>query len=249
MEKIRLQKYFTDCGVMSRRAAEKEIADGNVLVNGRRAALGDKVAPGSDKVVWNGRGIVYHAGERKTVVALNKPRGYICTAKDEKGRRQVTELVEDAGIRLYPVGRLDMASEGLLLLTDDGELANLLTHPRHHVPKVYRVSVKGVVDDKTLALLRSPMVIDGTKIAPVTVEVLEMTDGGAKLEMTLCEGRNRQIRKMCEQAHLDVARLRRIRIGTISVNGIAPGKWRVLRDDEVASIRRMAKGQDIYSEE
>lgn len=249
MEKIRLQKYFTDCGIMSRRAAEKEIADGNVLVNGRRAALGDKVTPGSDKVVWNGRGIVYHAGERKTVVALNKPRGYVCTAKDEKGRRQVTELVEDAGIRLYPVGRLDMASEGLLLLTDDGELANLLTHPRHHVPKVYRVSVKGTVDDKTLALLRSPMVIDGTQIAPVTVEVLEMTDGGAKLEMTLCEGRNRQIRKMCEQAHLDVARLRRIRIGTVSVNGIAPGKWRVLRDDEVASLRRMAKGQDIYSEE
>lgn len=249
MEKIRLQKYFTDCGVMSRRAAEKEIADGNVLVNGRRASLGDKVTPGSDKVVWNGRGIVYHAGERKTVVALNKPRGYVCTAKDEKGRRQVTELVEDAGIRLYPVGRLDMASEGLLLLTDDGELANLLTHPRHHVPKVYRVSVKGIVDDRVLALLRSPMVIDGTQIAPVTVEVLEMTDGGAKLEMTLCEGRNRQIRKMCEQAHLDVARLRRIRIGTVSVNGIAPGKWRVLRDDEVASLRRMAKGQDIYSEE
>lgn len=249
MEKIRLQKYFTDCGVMSRRAAEKEIADGNVLVNGRRASLGDKVTPDSDKVVWNGRGIVYHAGERKTVVALNKPRGYVCTAKDEKGRRQVTELVEDAGIRLYPVGRLDMASEGLLLLTDDGELANLLTHPRHHVPKVYRVSVKGIVDDRVLALLRSPMVIDGTQIAPVTVEVLEMTDGGAKLEMTLCEGRNRQIRKMCEQAHLDVARLRRIRIGTVSVNGIAPGKWRVLRDDEVASLRRMAKGQDIYSEE
>lgn len=241
MEKIRLQKYFTDCGVMSRRAAEREIAEGHVAVNGRKAAIGDKVMPGVDKVAWNGRGIVYHSNERKTVVALNKPRGYVCTAKDEKGRRQVTELVADAEIRLYPIGRLDMASEGLLLLTDDGELANLLTHPRHHVPKVYRVSVRGTVDDRTLALLRSAMVIDGTPIRPVTVEVLEVNNGSAKLEMTLCEGRNRQIRKMCEQAHLEVSRLKRIRIGTVSVNGIAPGKWRVLRDDEVASLRRMAK--------
>lgn len=246
MEKIRLQKYFTDCGIMSRRAAEKEIAEGRVTVNGKRAVIGDKVTPGSDRVVWNGRGIIYHANERKTVIALNKPRGYVCTAKDEKGRKQVTELVSDAGIRLYPIGRLDMASEGLLLLTDDGELANLLTHPRHHVPKVYRVSVKGIVDDRTLAILRSPMVIDGTPIRPVTVELVDSTADGARLDMTLCEGRNRQIRKMCEQAHLEVTRLRRVRIGSITVNGIAPGKWRVLQDHEVASLRRLAKMKEDH---
>lgn len=249
MEKIRLQKYFTDCGVLSRRAAEAEIAAGHVTVNGRPASVGDKVLPGTDHVVWNGRGIVWRKNEKKTVIALNKPRGYVCTAKDEKGRKQVTELVEDAGIRLYPIGRLDMASEGLLLMTDDGELANLLMHPRHHVEKVYRVSVRGKIDDAVLALLRSPLEIDGTRILPVIVEPLEIGEDSAQLEMTLYEGRNRQIRKMCEIAHLEVARLRRVRIGCISVNGIAPGKWRVLRDDEVAALRRMAKAAADAEEE
>lgn len=249
MEKIRLQKYFTDCGVLSRRAAEAEIAAGHVTVNGHPARVGDKVLPGSDHVVWNGRGVVWHQNEKKTVVALNKPRGYVCTAKDEKGRKQVTELVADAGIRLYPIGRLDMASEGLLLMTDDGELANLLMHPRHHVEKVYRVSVRGKVDDGVLALLRSPMEVDGTKIQPVLVDPLELGEESALLEMTLFEGRNRQIRKMCEIAHLEVARLRRVRIGCVSVNGIAPGKWRVLRDDEVAALRRAARASDADVED
>lgn len=248
MEKIRLQKYFTDCGVMSRRAAEAEIAAGHVTVNGHPAQIGDKVLPGTDHVVWNGRGIVFHKNDKKTVIALNKPRGYVCTAKDEKGRRQVTKLVEDAGIRLYPIGRLDMASEGLLLMTDDGELANLLMHPRHHVEKVYRVSVRGKVTDETLALLRSPLEIDGAKILPVTVDPIEIGEDAAQLEMTLYEGRNRQIRKMCEIAHLEVARLRRVRIGCVSVNGIAPGHWRVLRDDEVATLKRMAKSAPIETE-
>lgn len=249
MEKIRLQKYFTDCGVLSRRAAEAEIAAGHVTVNGHPARVGDKVLPGSDHVVWNGRGVVWHQNEKKTVVALNKPRGYVCTAKDEKGRKQVTELVADAGIRLYPIGRLDMASEGLLLMTDDGELANLLMHPRHHVEKVYRVSVRGKVDDGVLALLRSPMEVDGTKIQPVLVDPLELGEESALLEMTLFEGRNRQIRKMCEIAHLEVARLRRVRIGCVSVNGIAPGKWRVLRDDEVAALRRAARASNADVED
>ena len=143
MEKIRLQKYFTDCGVLSRRAAEREIEAGRVKLNGQIAKIGDKVMPGVDKVVWNGRGIVFKDRVAKRVIALNKPRGYVCTASDEKGRKVVTELVEDAGGRLYPIGRLDMQSEGLLLLTDDGEFANLMMHPKHHIPKEYKVSVKG----------------------------------------------------------------------------------------------------------
>lgn len=244
MEKIRLQKYFTDCGILSRRAAEDEIKAGRVKVNGNVAKLGDKIEPGKDKVVWNGRGIVMKRGEAKTVIALNKPRGYVCTMSDEKGRKQVTDLVADAGKRLYPIGRLDMASEGLLLLTDDGELANLLMHPRHHVPKLYRVSVSGTVDEKTLELLRSPLVIDGSAIKPVEVALIDSNEKGARLEMLLCEGRNRQIRKMCRIAGLEVTRLRRTNIGGISINGIAPGSWRKLRDDEVASLRRLAKAKE-----
>ena len=240
MEKIRLQKYFSDCGVISRRAAETEIAAGHVKVNGEIASLGDKVEPGVDKVVWNGRGISPRS-KTYTVVAVNKPRGYVCTARDEQDRRQVTDLVKDLGIRLYPVGRLDMASEGIILLTDDGEFANLMMHPRHHVPKIYRVSVKGNLTEQRLALLRSAMEIDGTPIQPVEVAVLEQNGDSARLEMCLYEGRNRQIRKMCEQAHLEVSRLKRIRIGGISVNGIVPGTYRKLSEQEIADLRRWAR--------
>ncbi|MBO5702739.1 MAG: rRNA pseudouridine synthase [Clostridia bacterium] len=241
MEKIRLQKYFTDCGVLSRRAAEREIEAGHVKLNGKIAQIGDKVTPGVDKVVWNGRGIVFKDRVAKRVIALNKPRGYVCTASDEKGRKVVTELVEDAGGRLYPIGRLDMQSEGLLLMTDDGEFANLMMHPKHHIPKEYKVSVKGNVDEKALTILRSALVIDGYKITPAEVEIIDTQKDGARLSFVIFEGRNRQIRKMCEAAGLTVTRLRRIKIGPISVNGIAPGTWRKLRDDEVAWLRRMAK--------
>ncbi len=249
MEKIRLQKYFTDCGVLSRRAAEKEIAAGNVKLNGRIAQVGDKVAPGVDKVVWNGRGIVFKQNVAKRVIALHKPRGYVCTASDEKGRKMVTELVEDAGGRLYPIGRLDMQSEGLLLMTDDGEFANLMMHPRHHIPKEYKVSVKGKVDERALEILRSALVIDGYKITPAEVDVIDTTEGATRLNFVIFEGRNRQIRKMCEQAGLTVSRLRRVKIGPISLAGIAPGTWRKLRDEEVAWLRRMAKLKPEITEE
>jgi 23S rRNA pseudouridine2605 synthase len=244
MEKIRLQKYFSDCGIMSRRAAEAEITAGRVKVNGAVAGLGDKVEPGVDKVVWNGRGIVFKANAGKTVLAVNKPRGYVCTADDEKGRKKVTDLVAGLGLRLYPVGRLDMASEGLILLTDDGELTNLLTHPGHRIPKVYRVSVRGELGQTALGILRSPLELDGSPIEPVEVTVLDPGSAGrsARLEMVLYEGRNRQIRRMCEAAGLEVTRLRRVRIGCVSVNGIAPGSYRRLGDDEIAALRRMARG-------
>lgn len=229
---------------MSRRAAEKEIAEGRVKVNGKIAGIGDSVEPGRDRVVWNGTGIV-PKNQTKTVVALNKPRGYVCTSKDEKGRKQVTELVSDLGKRLYPVGRLDMASEGLLLMTDDGDLANLLTHPGHAVAKIYRVSVRGIPDEKQLEVLSSPLLLEGETdpIEPVEVFVVD-TDrqkNSARLEMTLYEGRNRQIRKMCAAAGLEVTRLRRIRIGNISVNGIAPGTYRVLTQRETDRLRSLAK--------
>ena len=242
MEKIKLQKYFSECGVLSRRAAEEEIAAGSVTVNGRKASPGDRVEPGVDRVVWRGRGIVWRERHR-TVAAVNKPRGYVCTAKDEKGRRQVTDLTAELGKRLYPVGRLDMASEGLIFLTDDGDFANLMTGAAHGVPKVYRVSVRGNVDEKTLALLRSPMMLEGESRPTEPAEVYRVDRHGdiTRLDITIREGRNRQIRRMCEAAELEVARLKRIMIGFVSVNGIAPGRYRLLDDGEVADLKRLAR--------
>lgn len=248
-EKVRLQKYIADCGLMSRRAAEAEIEAGHVKVNGVVATIGTKIVPGKDKVAVNGRG-VNPRSDVSTVVALNKPRGYVCTASDEKDRKTVTELVSDLGLRLYPVGRLDMASEGLILLTDDGEFANLMMHPRHHIPKIYRVSVKGIVDERRLEILKSSIEIDGRQTVPANVAVLEHTKDGAKLEFILFEGRNRQIRRLCEAAGLSVSRLRRTHIGGLSVNGIAPGHYRKLSEKEIADLKGWAKnGMEIENDE
>lgn len=242
MEKIRIQNYFSDCGVLSRRAAEAEIEAGNVTVNGRPVKIGDKIDPAADVVAWKGQRIggSKTARERK-YIALYKPRGYVCTMNDEKGRRQVTELVSEAGSRVYPVGRLDMASEGLLLLTDDGEFTNLMTHPRNHVPKIYHVRVRGEITEDVLELLSSPLTIDGKKIRPVKVSVLELYPDGATLEMTLMEGRNRQIRKMCDIARIDVVRLKRTAIGNLTLHGLKCGQWRYLDAHEVEELRRTAK--------
>ncbi len=234
MEKIKLQKYFTDCGVLSRRAAEKEITDGKVKVNGAVAELGMRIDPDTDTVEYNGRTLKPRGAERFCVM-LNKPAGYVTTLSDEKGRRTVTELVSDAGARLYPVGRLDMNSDGLLLLTNDGELTNRLTHPRHEIPKIYRVTVKGEVSEDTLAILTSPLVIDGYKIRPVKVELISQSkeNGSSCLIMELYEGRNRQIRKMCAAADLKVARLTRIAYGELELGSLPSGKWRRLTDREL----------------
>jgi 23S rRNA pseudouridine2605 synthase len=161
MEKIRLQKYFTDCGVLSRRAAEEEIKKGKVKVNGETAEVGMKIDPDTDLVEYKGKVINSAQKTHYTYVMLNKPRGYLSSVSDDRGRKCVTELVADAGVRLYPVGRLDLDSEGLLLMTDDGELTNKLTHPRHEIPKIYHVRVKGKVSAEQVKELSKPMVIDG----------------------------------------------------------------------------------------
>ena len=236
MEKIRLQKFFTDAGIMSRRAAEKEIADGRVQVNGITAQVGDKVDPELDTVEYKGKVIPYRVSEF-TYIMLNKPVGCVTTADDEKGRKNVVELVSSLGKRVYPVGRLDMNSDGLLLLTDDGELANKLTHPRHNIPKIYRVYVTKIPTDEQLAILRSPLVLDGYRIQPVKTEVIA-TGEGALLEMTLFEGRNRQIRRMCEAAGLRIAKLSRIAIGELRLGNLHAGKWRHLTEDEVEYLKK-----------
>ena len=235
MEKIRLQKFFTDCGVLSRRAAEAEIAAGNVKVNGHTAGIGDKVDPSADLVVWNDKPITL-SEKKHSYIALNKPRGYLTTLSDPQGRKCVTELLSGHKGRVYPVGRLDYISEGLLLLTDDGELANRLTHPKHHLPKVYRVKVAGQVTDEQFSALTSEMELDGYTILPVEATVISSDDTGTLMKMTLREGRNRQIRKMCQKVGLTVKRLCRVSIGNVKLEGLPVGKWRYLTDREIAYL-------------
>ena len=237
MEKIRLQKYFTDCGVLSRRAAEKEIEEGRVKVNGHPATLGTKIDPAVDRVTWCDRPVLPTETEHH-YIALNKPRGYITAMTDPHGRKCVTELLDGHRGRVYPIGRLDYVSEGLLLLTDDGALANRLTHPRHHLPKIYRVKVSGKVTDEKYEILTSEMELDGYTIAPVAVDVVSEDETGTVLKMTLNEGRNRQIRKMCEKVGLTVKRLCRVSIGSIKLDGLPVGKWRYLTEKEVEELYR-----------
>lgn len=241
MEKIRLQKFISDSGIMSRRAAEAEIESGNVAVNGHVAALGTKVDPASDTVTLRGRRIAY-ARREHTYIMMNKPRGYLSSTTDDRGRKCVTDLLTGVAARVYPVGRLDLISEGMLLLTDDGELKNRLTHPSHSVPKVYRVKVGGSVSPEQYEILTSPLTIDGYKIKPVQVTVTSEDESGTVLKMTLREGRNRQIRKMCEQAGLTVRRLSRVSIGDLRLDGLPSGKWRYLDEREVEYLYKATEG-------
>ncbi len=235
MEFIKIQKFFTECGIMSRRAAEEEIKKGRVSVNGKTAEIGMRVDPECDVITYLGKEIRPREAEN-VYVLLNKPRGIVTTMSDEKGRATVKQLVSNVGARVYPVGRLDMDSDGLLILTNDGELTNRLTHPRHTIPKIYEVTVAGEVSEEQLKILTSPLDIDGYEILPVKVEVLSLGPGETVLKMTLFEGRNRQIRKMCEAAELRIKRLSRVAIGDISLGELAVGKWRFLTEEEVAML-------------
>ena len=235
MDSIKLQKYFSDCGLMSRRAAEEEIKKGLVRVNGQVAELGLRIDPDTDRIEYKGRPVL-PTSDKKTYILLNKPRGYVTTLSDEKNRPTVNDLVRSVGVRVFPVGRLDMDSDGLLLLTNDGELTNRLTHPRHEIPKIYHVTVSGSVSQQALSALRAPMVLDGYEILPVKTEIIAVSPSSTILEMTLYEGRNRQIRKMCESQQLKITRLCRVSLGNISLGSLEAGKWRHLTPDEVAYL-------------
>ncbi|MBQ7337693.1 MAG: rRNA pseudouridine synthase [Clostridia bacterium] len=240
-EKIRIQKYFTDCGILSRRAAESEILAGKVQVNGVPAGIGQKIDPSADVVTYLGKPIRPLPPADHVTVMLHKPAGFVTTANDDRGRPCVTELVSDLGVRVYPVGRLDMFSTGLLLLTNDGELANLLTHPRHHLPKVYHVAVGGEVSPTQLKRLSSPMTIDGYRLRPVKVNLLRGWEHKTELEMTLTEGRNRQIRKMCEQVGLRVLSLHRVALGPLVLGHLPEGRYRRLAPAEVAALKNLSR--------
>ncbi len=237
---IRLQKYFTDCGVLSRRAAEAEIAAGRVRVNGNVAKVGDKIDPVRDTVTWKGKA-VEASTDRGIYVMLNKPRGYVTTMSDDRGRKCITELIADIDERIYPVGRLDMDSDGLLLLTNDGELTNILTHPRHEIPKIYHVKVKGKLTGNEIREIGKPIEIDGVETQPVRVTLVSSDRDSSTLEMTLYEGRNRQIRRMCEARGVEILRLCRIAIGEITLGNLAPGKWRYLTRSQVQYLKKGIK--------
>lgn len=236
MEEIRIHKFIADAGIMSRRQAEEAIKRGEVKVNGEIAETGRKIDPLTDTVEYRGK-IIKKERTHNTYIMLNKPVGYVTTMSDERGRPTVKELTDDVGARVYPVGRLDLESEGLLFLTNDGELANRLTHPRHRIPKYYNVTLKGEVTLLQRKKLSSAMDIDGYTIQPVKNEVVSMNEEQTVLRLELYEGRNRQIRKMCENVGLTVLKLKRIAIGNISLGNLKPGDWRRLSKEQIDYLR------------
>ena len=235
--KMRLQKLLSSAGICSRREAETYILQGRVTVNAQTAELGQSADPETDTVCLDGEPVKPAA--KLVYIMLNKPRDYVCTLRDEKGRRNVTELVRLPGVRLYPVGRLDMNSEGLLILTNDGEVTNKLTHPSHRVLKTYEVkaALRGADLNASLRLLSSDMEIHGGSIRAHSVSLLARERDAATLEIGIYEGRNRQIRLMCEQAGLSVKNLRRVREGELELGDLPTGKWRYLTGDELRYIR------------
>lgn len=230
----RIQKILSARGIASRRKAEQMIQNGQVTVNGVPAALGDSVDPERDYICVSGQPLPEQ--QRLVYILLNKPRGYVTTLSDEKGRPNAAQLVAKCGIRVYPVGRLDMDSEGLLLFTNDGVFANDLMHPKQEIEKVYEVWVSGYQPGREEKLAR-PIILDGYKIHPPKVMLLYSNGEKAKFRVTIHEGRNRQIRRMCESAGMCCTRLRRIQEGGLRLGNLPCGAWRYLTPQEVAELK------------
>ena len=236
MEKKRIQKILADSGYCSRRKAESLMSAGRVKVNGHPVKLGDK-AGGRDIITVDGERIYVPRKKNNIYLMLNKPRGYVTTMSDEMGRKCVTELLEGVEERVYPVGRLDRNSEGLLLFTNDGNFANSIMHPAKQITKTYRVTVRPDVNDEQLVALSDGIVIDGRKTLPANVVVKDKQPGRVVLLVTIREGRNRQVRKMCEAVGLEVARLKRTAIGPVKLGMLKPGTYRELTSEELRALR------------
>lgn len=237
--KERLQKLISSAGLASRRAAEELIKQGRVEVNGETASLGMSADPELDDIRVNGKRL--RISGTRVYIMLNKPRGYVTTLSDEKGRKTVAELVKGAGRRLYPVGRLDLNSEGLLIMTDGGEAANALMHPSHEVGKTYRVTVSGREPEAAVRELEALREVEGEPIRPAQVSLAgETGEGKYMLDVTIHEGRNRQVRKMCAAAGLEVRRLVRIAEGELSLGGLQTGKWRHLTSEELDWLLKLS---------
>lgn len=241
-KELRIQKFMSECGVCSRRKAEEMILAGKVKINGSLAKIGDKINPYKDKVTVQGK--LIKRQKEKRYIMLHKPRGFVTTMSDEMGRKDITMLTEDVGERVYPVGRLDKNSEGLLLLTNDGEFANMMAHPKTHIPKTYRVTVRPPVTDEMLnSLINGVKLDDGYVTAPAEVSVAQSEENRIVLLITIFEGKNRQIRRMCEALGIELIRLKRISIGDVRLGMLPQGKWRDLKEQEVRSLYSQAKRQ------
>ena len=232
--KERLQKILSSRGIASRRKAEEMIQDGRVAVNGITASLGDSADPELDEIRVDGT--LLPSRSEHVYILLNKPRGFVTTLSDEKGRANVAQLVADCPVRVYPVGRLDMDSEGLLIFTNDGEFANRMMHPKHQVEKTYETWVTGF-HPGALKRLSEPMELDGYSLRIPKVKLLKEEGDKARLHITIHEGRNRQVRRMCEIAGMHVTRLRRIREGNLQLGDLPKGKWRYLSPDEINKMK------------
>jgi len=233
--KERIQKILSARGLASRRKAEEWISAGRVTCNGQPCRLGDSADPDTDEICIDGKPLPTE-GERLYIM-LHKPRGFVTTLSDEKGRRNAAELVADCGQRVYPIGRLDMDTEGLLFFTNDGEFANKLMHPSQEVDKTYRVLVDDLTEE-ALERLRQPVTLDGYKIRPPQVRLISRDGSRGVVEVVIHEGRNRQVRRMCDMAGLRVIGLRRIAEGGVALGTLPKGKWRYLTPEELAILRR-----------
>ena len=241
MRDTRIQKAMADQGLCSRRAAEQIILEGRVKLNGRPVQLGDKMDIKADILSVDDQRVFFDKKKEYYYYMLNKPRGYITTSSDDRGRKTVLDLVKDAPVRVYPVGRLDKDSEGLLLFTNDGNFANQLTHPSHQVSKLYRVTVRpNVTEEQLIALANGVYLDDGTKTLPAIVRVVTQEENRSVMEISIKEGKNRQVRRMCAAVGLEVARLRRNAIGPVKLGMLAPGKMRELKPSEVNALKAAA---------
>ncbi len=243
MEAVRIQKIIADSGLCSRRQAEAYITEGRVKVNGHPAFIGQKADPRRDIITVDGQRLNPPQKRQTLYLMLYKPRGYLTAMKDDRGRRCVTELVADLPERVYPVGRLDLNSEGLLLFTNDGDFANAMTHPSHQIPKTYRVTVHSDVTEDQQVALSTGVDLDGRMTAPAIVRVVTEEENRTVMLITISEGRNRQIRRMCEAVGLEVARLKRIAVGSLRLGMLRPGQYRMLTKDEVDALMEAARRQ------
>ncbi len=242
MRDTRIQKALADMGLCSRRQAEQIILEGRVKLNGHPVKLGDKMDMHEDVLSVDGRTIRPPKKKEYKYYMLHKPRGYITTSSDDRGRKTVMELINDIPERVYPVGRLDKDSEGLLLFTNDGALANALTHPSHQVAKMYRVTVHpAATEEQVVALANGVVLDDGTKTLPAIIRVVAEDEDRTVMEMSIKEGKNRQIRRMCRAVGLDVARLSRKSVGAVKLGMLAPGKYRELKPSEILALKAAAE--------
>ena len=237
----RIQKAMADQGLCSRRQAEQIILEGRVKLNGRPVSLGDKMDVRADVLSVDDQRVYFDKKKEYYYYMLNKPRGYITTSSDDRGRKTVLDLVKDTPTRVYPIGRLDKDSEGLLLFTNDGNFANQLTHPSHQVSKLYRVTVRpNVTEEQLIALANGVYLDDGSKTLPAVVRVVTQEENRSVMEISIKEGKNRQVRRMCAAVGLEVARLRRNAIGPVKLGMLPPGKMRELKPSEVNALKAAA---------